>query len=251
MHSGNTPKIGKLSQNHNGKTANKPDAEQGTSRVGRSVHPVTGSLERTSTAKQPPEERHSASVALTPTLPLPALTPAPQHIFVRSLEVPAFRRDSQPSPTPEVAASNGKDLPVGSHPGNTSKLESKYPAQAAVARQLSSASQTRERPGLEIGTRLSPKYVPPRVLNRVMPDLSSLGASTVYGATDVAVQVKIDEYGRVTQAQALNNASKYTNLVTAPALSAAKQWTFDPAKSRGISVASERTIVFHFAPRLP
>jgi hypothetical protein len=36
--------------------------------------------------------------------------------------------------------------------------------------------------------------------------------------------------------------------ISAAALLAAKQWTFDPASNNGLHVASEHTIVFEFRP---
>jgi hypothetical protein len=92
-------------------------------------------------------------------------------------------------------------------------------------------------------------FVQPMPIKQVMPATRLFGISTVYDAKEVAVKVAIDDQGHVTRAEALNTERKSAGLLTWAALAAARQWTFQPATIRGARVASEHTIIFHFAGR--
>jgi hypothetical protein len=92
-------------------------------------------------------------------------------------------------------------------------------------------------------------FIQPVPIKQVMPVTRLFGASTIYDAKEVTVKVAIDNQGHVTHAEALNTGRKSAGLLTWAALAAARQWTFQPATIRGVRVASEHTIVFHFAGR--
>jgi TonB family protein len=92
-------------------------------------------------------------------------------------------------------------------------------------------------------------FIQPVPIKQVMPVTRLFGASTIYDAKEVTVKVAIDNQGQVTHAEALNTGRKSAGLLTWAALAAARQWTFQPATIRGVRVASEHTIVFHFAGR--
>ncbi|HMF74385.1 MAG TPA: TonB family protein, partial [Bryobacteraceae bacterium] len=63
----------------------------------------------------------------------------------------------------------------------------------------------------------------------------------------VEVQVTIDPTGHVSAAHALNDSS-VKSVLSSAAVSAARQWTFQPATLRGEKVSSEHTILFEFRP---
>jgi TonB family protein len=60
--------------------------------------------------------------------------------------------------------------------------------------------------------------------------------------TRVKVKVSVDSSGRVTNARVTGTGVNAK--VAAVAISAAKQWMFDPAKENGRRISSEHTIVF-------
>jgi TonB family protein len=75
-----------------------------------------------------------------------------------------------------------------------------------------------------------------------MPNVRTIPAGTLPVRTRVAVKVSVDSYGRVTGARV--TGAGVNSKVAAAALSAAKQWMFDPARDNGIRISSEHTIVF-------
>lgn len=87
------------------------------------------------------------------------------------------------------------------------------------------------------------RYVPPRPVKWVTPDLKRLGVSSV--PADIKVKVRIDDTGRVTAAHALIEGPKHDEKVMAAAAAAVRQWLFEPAKAHGMNIASEDTIVIH------
>lgn len=91
-----------------------------------------------------------------------------------------------------------------------------------------------------------PRYTPPRVVRRVRPNTNGLPFSELSASADVEVQVRIDADGHVTEASIVSNTPN--EFLTTAALSAAKEWAFEPAKLRGKSVPSDYRIVFHFHP---
>ena len=79
-----------------------------------------------------------------------------------------------------------------------------------------------------------------------MPNTKALPPGTVPQVTRVEVQVKVDATGHVSGARALNDNVR--GPLSATAVAAARQWTFQPATLRGEPVASDHTIVFEFRP---
>ena len=82
-----------------------------------------------------------------------------------------------------------------------------------------------------------------------MPRLPNSLSSGLYGSTDVEVDVRIDEEGRVTDARLMNNREDVGGLLTSAALEAAREWTFEPARVHGKSVPSNHVIKFRFHPQ--
>jgi TonB family protein len=99
--------------------------------------------------------------------------------------------------------------------------------------------------GLE--TIASPAYVPPKALKRVSPNTKSFDPSNVQEGTEVDVQVRIDEQGRVVEAH-VKSGTNDNDLLRSAALEAAKQWIFEPAKSHGKNIPSDHTVAFQFHP---
>ena len=86
---------------------------------------------------------------------------------------------------------------------------------------------------------------PPTVRTRVTPLLPPQ-APGVTAPTIVAVKVAIDVSGRVSNAEALSK--RVSPPFVAAALSAARQWVFEPARSNGAPVPSELVLEFKFMP---
>jgi TonB family protein len=91
-------------------------------------------------------------------------------------------------------------------------------------------------------------FVAPQPLLQVTPNTKSLANGAVTATTRVEVQVRVDQTGHVAYARVLNGAS-VKRAVSAAALNAARQWTFQPATLRGQRVESDHTIVFEFRPQ--
>lgn len=91
-------------------------------------------------------------------------------------------------------------------------------------------------------------YVPPQPITKVMPNKLSQD-SLGYKPIVVSVVVAIDEFGRVTEAHLANDASTENISLASAALSAAKQWIFQPATRDGRTVPSRHIIEFHFNAR--
>jgi TonB family protein len=92
-------------------------------------------------------------------------------------------------------------------------------------------------------------YVPARPLKQVMPNAGTWGRLRLSGPTNVDVKVKIDEIGRVSDAQLVGTGPGNDGLLASAALAAAREWTFQPAKTHGRSVRSDHIIEFHFRPK--
>jgi TonB family protein len=85
-------------------------------------------------------------------------------------------------------------------------------------------------------------YIAPHPLVQVMPNVRNIPVGTLSVRTRVTVKVSVDSSGRVTNARVTGTGVNAK--VAAVAISAAKQWMFDPAKENGRRISSEHTIVF-------
>lgn len=92
-------------------------------------------------------------------------------------------------------------------------------------------------------------YVPPRPLRQVLPNISLLAPGVAAQAGQMEVLVRVDDTGRVTDAQVVSTGTKPNQLLMQSALTAARQWKFQPATMRGRAVSSQHSIVFQFSPR--
>jgi TonB family protein len=89
-------------------------------------------------------------------------------------------------------------------------------------------------------------FIGPKVLLQVMPNIRNISSSSVGDVTRVEVEVVVDTNGRVSSARLLSPNVK--GQLASAALSAARQWTFQPATLRGLRVESNHAIVFEFRP---
>jgi len=92
------------------------------------------------------------------------------------------------------------------------------------------------------------QYIPPRPLQEVWPDPKTIWPGLVTSAIQVAVQVDVDAMGRVTAAKIVNGGQRVPPPLAASALSAAKQWMFEPARRGNQMIEGQHTIMFHFQP---
>lgn len=89
---------------------------------------------------------------------------------------------------------------------------------------------------------------PARALRQVMPDIKALGLDIAYGGERVEVRVVIDRAGHVKSARVISGGHKVNQSLVRAALTAARQWQFEPATRRGQPVESEHSILFDFRP---
>jgi TonB family protein len=83
-----------------------------------------------------------------------------------------------------------------------------------------------------------------QVVHQALPEVSQKARDTIYGKVRVSVKVSVDPSGKVTAAAfEAPGPSKY---FADAALSAARRWTFAPAKSNGENVASQWLLRFEF-----
>lgn len=87
-------------------------------------------------------------------------------------------------------------------------------------------------------------YAPPQAVQEMMPATTPAGQFA-----KIAIQVSIDRKGRVVSARA-EHGPVANDTLTAIAISAARQWRFQPATLNGKPVPAEYTIVFVFRPQL-
>jgi TonB family protein len=89
-------------------------------------------------------------------------------------------------------------------------------------------------------------FAAPKPLLQVLPNTKSFPPGTITQVTRVEVQVRIDTGGHVTAARVLNEG--VGSILSAAAITAARQWTFQPATMRGEKIPSNHTILFEFRP---
>ena len=85
---------------------------------------------------------------------------------------------------------------------------------------------------------------PPRLLEGPRPEYPQALRSRRIGGT-VAVQVTIDETGRVTNATAVSGPGPLRQV----AADAVRSWRYQPATLNGVRTASTTTVSFHFSEK--
>jgi hypothetical protein len=94
-----------------------------------------------------------------------------------------------------------------------------------------------------------PAYVQARPVQTAPLNPALLRHTDFSARLRIEVEVEIDDHGRVTSARIPPGAKTKPGLATLAAITAAKQWRFEPAKMHGQNVASKHTVVFELSPR--
>jgi hypothetical protein len=128
---------------------------------------------------------------------------------------------------------------------------SQHPPEAATARSTRATNPARvveipEAGQMRTAPRPSRVYVPPRPIKQVMPSGVS-GGTVIFRPVQIEVQVRIDETGRVSELH-LTKVSEQNESLARSALTAAKEWIFQPATIDGKNVPSDHIIEFRFTP---
>ncbi|MFL6415514.1 MAG: energy transducer TonB [Bryobacteraceae bacterium] len=170
----------------------------------------------------------------------------------------ATENSSQPNPSPQKEAVRPplENVPTTSTP--------QAPKRDDVAQALPRAGQNPSGSEGMIGNAASPQpasapaqagatqsrdlvsFRPPRPIKQVLPKLNMLPPGTAEPGGELKVAVRVDESGRVVSARLVEGRKKVSSLLAAAAISAAKQWVFEPASLHGRDVASDHTILFQF-----
>lgn len=93
-----------------------------------------------------------------------------------------------------------------------------------------------------------PYYVPAKPMKQVLPNRHLLPPDGAGERSDVAIEVGVDNRGRVTDARVLSSEPQASPALIGIALDAAKQWRYRPAMLQGRHVAARERIVFQFRP---
>jgi len=187
----------------------------------------------------------------------PATPASSSHVSDEALSKPAVVSKPATTKAAETSASTGRKAPKkdvatsgAATPPNagkaaaTAKTESLTPASTK-----GTAAATKPAPA--VNNDASPRPAATRVdaskgevLDQVMPDISSKARATIHGHVRVAVKVRVDAAGAVTDAS-LDSAGPSAFFADA-ALKAARKWAFTPPEANGKSIASEWLLHFVF-----
>ncbi len=120
-------------------------------------------------------------------------------------------------------------------------------AHRSTASPESAAANTRAAQSPSVDGKAVETYMPPRPLKTVMLNAALFEPSLLAGVTQIEVEADIDAFGRVTTVRPLTSGENMSELVTAAAVSAAKQWVFEPARISGKTIAAKHKIVFRLS----
>jgi hypothetical protein len=154
------------------------------------------------------------------------------------------------TPSQEQAVPQSGDAATASaRPSMTASEQqlTSLPNQSAPAHQLPSfpsQSQAPAQPVNPLG-----RYTPPKPVRQVLPDISLLPPSVIASTGQIDIIVTVDKTGRVTQAKVQPHGRRPPAAMASAALTASRDWLFEPARVDGKPVASEHTIVFQFGGR--
>jgi len=227
-----------------------PVAPVARDRVGKPAPEAAGRPAAAGTGRRPMIYRNGENGRVSVPVPLP---PAPAHSELASnaggVTPPVYSAPSGTEPSGTEAANAAKPQSPAA-PVQTSGPQST--AGSVINGWDSNAPENRRTPpqqreetaaaGAKPGS-----FVSPTPLLQVMPNTKYFPAGAVSEVTRVEVQVTIDPTGHVSAAHALNDSS-VKSVLSSAAVSAARQWTFQPATLRGEKVSSEHTILFEFRP---
>jgi len=223
-------------------------------------HPrITGMLLAFDGSRVPPSTDIPATLSSTPANIQPAYAArSEQHGPTKANLSLASRHPPNPINPDELAKrSNLPEVSFDTDQAPTSLPVSSIPAQAPefVPRQTlrDSSKEAMHAPTHEpakegsFGAATSPIYVPPRPIKQVMPNTKFFGSSLVDAPTQIDIEVKIDQHGKVVEATALRiPANVHGSPLVARAIAAAKQWIFEPARMHGQNIPADHIIRFQF-----
>lgn len=85
-------------------------------------------------------------------------------------------------------------------------------------------------------------YTPPRPL-KWSPVSAKKAKISLANPVDIALKIRIDEFGRVTKVRALSEGQRTSKELMKLADDSVRRWTFEPARYKGKAMSSEDTIV--------
>jgi hypothetical protein len=162
---------------------------------------------------------------------------------VQETSLPEIRLD-----TNQVAPSLPLSLIAAEPPDFAPAQDSRGTSQIGATQEFPSPRQAVESPQAKNPDATTlPVYIPPRPLKQVMPNTRVYGSPVIPAAMQIEVQIKINENGRVVDAFVpKTRPSASRSPLAFPAVAAAKQWIFEPARMHGKSVPSDFVIRFYF-----
>jgi TonB family protein len=203
----------------------------------------------TSIPKEQPSSRQfdaTSRAKATPPISSHSPTTASRVIPTPAQKIPAPERKTQAMRNP--AAIEAPESAGGERLSTKTDQGSRAPEQRKPSEDLSPTQSLVNSPQApRVRNSVSTRYVPARPLKQVIPSVKNLGPPS--GAADVEIDVRIDDTGRVTEARVMSDRSN-NEFLSSAALTAAKEWIFEPAKMYGKSVFSDHTIIFHFQPQM-
>jgi TonB family protein len=189
--------------------------------------------------------RHSAKA--TESEPIAAGAPGPDTLKAAASKIEvASRPATQPATKPATQPATPKSEP-GPKPAARASEPPVHAADSVppAARKTAAAVAAPPNPRPVVNSP-APVAARGKVVHQVMPDVSQRARNTIRGKVRVSVKVNVDPSGKVTDAAfEAPGPSKY---FADAAISAAKSWTFAPAKANGEKVASQWLLRFEFAP---
>lgn len=164
------------------------------------------------------------------------------------------RSQALPEPPPVISSSPAPGIPSAVR-GAVSLPPTPQPAapQVVAPQNAPAATPTRQPdvvnpPAPSAQKDIKPLPVTPaRPLRRVPPVLPSNVRAMLRGDTEVSVKVLVDAKGNVVQAEVVTPSDGFPRVLVPPALSAARQWRFEPARTENGPLPSEFVLKFRFS----
>jgi TonB family protein len=197
-------------------------------------------------SRRPDSSSSAATAAAQPAAP-PTAAEQPSR-----REVPPAAKPSKPSATPpaknslKAAAEKNSSGSSAAQP-NSSPVAT--PTPASVRTDTFPSANAPSAPAPTSSSSSASSSSRGEVLDQILPDASPKALATIHGVVRVAVRVKVDPTGNVTEAtlDSRGPSQYFADL----ALKAAQRWQFNSPEAGGHSIPSEWLIRFHFTPSGP
>lgn len=152
---------------------------------------------------------------------------------------PRLKADAKTESAPAPSSAPAAKPAASAHEAHASATKPVAPAPSKHAASVAASSIS-----TPPASSASSAAVRGQVVHQALPEVSQKARDTIYGKVRVSVKVSVDPSGKVTAAAfEAPGPSKY---FADAALSAARRWTFAPAKSNGENVASQWLLRFEF-----